>query len=183
MLLKDYLVCFHGTIKRHGEYIKNNGIDLDKSRFATDFGKGFYVTNNQKQAEKWAKIKHQDNNNIFSDEENKPVVVYFTININELSSLKGCYFNEVNLDWSNFILECRKEGMNNRIYHHHDYVLGPLADGKMMALLRRAIDGRINNEEFLEGIMPISSSSTQLSFHSERALKCIKCLGVKEIEF
>lgn len=52
MLLKDYLFCFHGTIKRHGEYIKNNGIDLDKSRFATDFGKGFYVTNNQKQAEK-----------------------------------------------------------------------------------------------------------------------------------
>ncbi|MEK4949271.1 DUF3990 domain-containing protein [Bacillus sp. FSL W8-1127] len=59
-MLKDYLFCFHGTIKRYGEYIENNGIDLDKSRFATDFGKGFYVTNNQKQAEKWAKIKHQD---------------------------------------------------------------------------------------------------------------------------
>ena len=50
-MLKDYIFCYHGTIKRDGEYIKVKGIDLEKSRFVTDFAKGFYVTNNVNQAE------------------------------------------------------------------------------------------------------------------------------------
>lgn len=182
-MLKDYLFCYHGTIKRYGEYIENNGIELGKSRFSTDFGKGFYVTNNQKQAEKWAKIKSQDHIDIFPSKETEPVVVYFVLDINKITSLNGCIFEDPNLDWGNFIFECRKYGMSGSMYHNYDFVLGHLADGKIVALLRRAISGRINNKDFLDGISPISTTSTQLSFHSKKSLECIKCLGVKEIEF
>ncbi|WP_161946578.1 DUF3990 domain-containing protein [Ureibacillus xyleni] len=182
-MLNDYLFCYHGTIKRYGEYIESNGINLDKSRFATDFGKGFYVTNNKYQAEKWAKIKYQDNIDKFSSEDIKPVVVYFALDINKITGLSGCIFEEPNLDWGNFILDCRKEGMRDGIFHSYDFVLGHLADGKIVALLRRAISGRIDSNEFLVGISPLSSTNTQLSLHTEKSLECIKCLGVKEIEF
>lgn len=77
MILDDYTICYHGTIKRDGEYIREQGIDLNKSRYATDFGKGFYVTNNLKQAEQWARIKHLDYKNTLSAEDSKPVVMYF----------------------------------------------------------------------------------------------------------
>lgn len=42
-----YLFCYHGTTKRDGVNIEQS-IDLSKARYRTDFGKGFYVTNNFK---------------------------------------------------------------------------------------------------------------------------------------
>lgn len=181
-MLKDYIFCYHGTIKRYGEYIKVNGIEISKSRSGTDFGKGFYITNNQIQAEKWAVKKHLDNIDKFNLDDIKPVVVYLALDIQKITNLNGCIFEKPNLDWSNFILESRKIGMQNEMYHTFDFVLGPLADGKVVPLLRRAISGKISSKDFLEGIRPVSSKSTQLSLHTEKTLGYINCLGVKEIE-
>ena len=41
----------------HGSYVEIVEIDLDKSLINRDFGKGFYVTKLQKQAEYWANRK------------------------------------------------------------------------------------------------------------------------------
>lgn len=181
-MLKDYKICYHGTIKKHGEYIEGKGIDLSKGRFATDFGKGFYITSNLSQAEKWARNKCRDNIDNFKLEDIKPVIVYFTLDVNKVSTLDGLIFDEPNLDWANFVLESRKKGRQNELSHEHDFVLGPLADGKLAALLRRVISGKMSIKEFLDDIKPLSPESTQLSLNTEKSLAYIKYWGVKEIE-
>ncbi|MCR2823786.1 DUF3990 domain-containing protein [Lederbergia panacisoli] len=181
-MLKDYINCYHGTIKVHSEYITLNGITFNKSRYATDFGKGFYLTNNESQAIDWAKRKSKHHFGNGSTDDATPVIIHFNIDITKLGKLKHCFFEEPNLDWSNFILECRKKGLEVGLYHDFHFVLGSLADGKIMPLVRRAIGGRINNMEFLDGIRPTSSANTQLSLHTDAALKCITLMEVREIE-
>lgn len=182
MLLKEYLLCYHGTIKRDGEYIEENGIQLKEGRFNTDFGKGFYVTNNLKQAESWAKVRHKQFQKRLTDKESKPVVICFLLDVKKLSKLEGKQFEKASLAWSDFIIECRHAGEQNQLAHPFDYVVGALADGKIIALLRRFTDGMINNKEFLEGISPYTSQSSQLSMHTEKAIECLNILEVKEIE-
>lgn len=91
--MKSYLFCYHGTIKRDGEAIQQS-IDLSKARYRTDFGKGFYVTNNLKQAENWAIGRAKDE--VLEDgslpPEAKPVVVYFQIDLKKLQVLKNKQF-------------------------------------------------------------------------------------------
>lgn len=182
MILDDYTICYHGTIKRDGEYIREQGIDLNKSRYATDFGKGFYVTNNLKQAEKWAQIKHLDYKDSLSTDDSKPVVMYFLLNAKLLNNLNGIHFKEADNNWGEFILESRVKGMSKQISHTYDYVKGPLADGKLMPLLKRYISGKINKTAFIKGIMPKSVTHQQMSLHSNRAIQCLDFMEVKEIE-
>lgn len=182
ILLNEYLLCYHGTIKRDGEYINENGIQLGEGRFNTDFGQGFYITNHLKQAESWAKVRHKQFQKRLSEKDNQPVVVCFLLDIKQLSKLSGMQFKEANLAWSDFIIECRSAGEQNQLAHSFDYVFGALADGKIMALLKRFTDGMIDNKEFLTGIFPYTSQSSQLSLHTEKAIKCLNILEVREIE-
>ena len=182
LLLKDYLLCYHGTVKRDGKYIEENGVNLEEGRFNTDFGKGFYVTNNLKQAESWAKVRHKQFLKRLSTTDNRPVVVCFLLDIKKLLKLSGKQFEEVNLEWSDFIIECRYAGEKNYLAHEFDYVVGALADGKVIALLNRYIDGIVSNKEFFKGIYPYTNQSTQLSLHTIKAIECLNILEVKELE-
>ena len=50
----DFVTFYHGTSKSGAANIRANGIDLSYSRARTDFGRGFYTTTSQLQAQKWA---------------------------------------------------------------------------------------------------------------------------------
>lgn len=74
--MESYLFCYHGTIKRDGLAIEKN-IDLSKARYRTDFGKGFYLTNNLKQAQQWAIGRAKDAMDRGGNSDDfVPVVVY-----------------------------------------------------------------------------------------------------------
>ena len=182
MILEDYTICYHGTIRRDSEYIKEKGIDLEKSRFATDFGKGFYLTNNLKQAETWAKIKHLDFAEALSKEDTTPVVIYFLLDAKKIKKLSGIHFLNPDQQWGQFVLDCRVTGMKKKVFHEYDYVKGPLADGKVMPLLRRFINGTIDKTSFIKGIMPKSEIHQQMSLHTQDAINCLRMMEVKEIE-
>lgn len=72
--------------------------------------------------------------------------------------------------------------MSKQISHTYDYVKGPLADCKLMTLLKRYISGRISKAEFIKGVMPKSVTHQQMSLHSNRAINCLDFMEVKEIE-
>lgn len=99
-----------------------------------------------------------------------------------MSKLSGKQFEEVDLKWSNFIIDCRHFGEQNQLAHKFDYVEGALADGKVIALLKRYLNGRISNIDFFKGIYPYTNQSTQLSLHTINALECLNILEVKELE-
>jgi len=51
---------YHGTNLFAAKVIQYNGVLLDAQRELTDFGKGFYVTPNFKQAVNWSYVKAQN---------------------------------------------------------------------------------------------------------------------------
>ena len=134
---------------------------IETQRFL-DFGKGFYTTTNQNQAERWAKIKQKrlQNNtlaivsiyqlpkNIFSDK---------LFNIQE--------FNKTNEDWLDFVFNNRKGTLN----HNFDIVIGPVANDTLYATLTLYESGILTKPETIERLK-VHKLYDQVSFHTAKAL-------------
>ncbi|WP_407272720.1 DUF3990 domain-containing protein [Radiobacillus sp. PE A8.2] len=178
-MLEKFNICYHGTINDYADKIVDN-IDITVGRTFTDFGQGFYVTNNNNQARKWALKKYYDykeiNRNLF------PAIVIMKLDIEKLRQLSGQEYEVPSNQWAEFIFNCRKVGKRGGLYHHDDYACGPLADGKIVPLLKRLETQRISFEQFHQGILPYTEISNQLSLNTLQAIKCIKHMEVKRID-
>lgn len=91
-MLENFRVCYHGTVDIKGLMIRNNGIDLSIPFPGSDFGQGFYLTNNRNQVEEWARAKAEDANERNSGFTAKPVVLRYEINLGKCSNWKDKYF-------------------------------------------------------------------------------------------
>lgn len=152
-------------------------MDISEQRHVTDFGKGFYVTNNFQRACIWAKSKHDFVlfKGKFNSNEIRSAVVKIEINIQSLIDLQGIVYEELNKDWANFIYRCRKDGFYNKLYHNYDYVCGWIADNNVAKLSSRIKHSSIPSEEFLASILPnlFYGDQYQLSLNTKRAVQCI----------
>lgn len=101
-MLEQFQICYHGTVRASAISIKNKGIDLSLSAKGTDFGQGFYVTNNLAQAREWA-VRYARSLQRRTKQVTYPVVMTFNIDIRKLNNLKGKQFTMINEEWGNFI--------------------------------------------------------------------------------
>src|SRR5213595_2840083 len=98
---------YHGTNLFSAKVILYNGIMLNAQRELTDFGKGFYVTPNLKQAKEWSHVKAKNpqvnptilvslnlnKNQYLSHPETKiPALLAYSIDIYSLILLNGLIF-------------------------------------------------------------------------------------------
>lgn len=180
--MESYKFCYHGTIREAGEAIQQN-IDLLKARANTDFGRGFYLTDNLEQAEQWAISRSRVSQ--FKGQLKKgsePVVVYFALDLKKLGKLKNIRFNTPSKQWAEFIFHCRSKGLEKELYHTYDFSVGPLADGRTGTLVLNVMSKEISLDEFWKDIQPRHQTHSQLALHTQEALACIKCIGVNNIE-
>lgn len=103
-----YITLYHGTSAESALDIHKNGIELSKQRAKTDFGKGFYVTADLKQAQEWAG--------------KSGLVLVFKVKDSELRSFNGLIFTKADNTWENFVRYNRNGGK----LHNFDYVEGPM---------------------------------------------------------
>ena len=98
------LTLYHGSnvIVKNPKVLTNG--------FYKDFGYGFYCTNLEKQAQRWALTKR-----------NKHVVNIY--NYEPDSTLNILKFTTMTDEWLEFVVACRRG-----IEHHYDIVEGPMAD-------------------------------------------------------
>lgn len=169
-MLEQFQVAYHGTIDVYSEKIMEN-IDINQSRYFTDFVRGFYVTSNESQACDWAMKKWQDYQAQFPD--CKPSIIRVSIDTYGLNQCKSLIFAEHSDNWADFVYNCRKEGRNNRLFHEYDFICGALADGKIVPLMNRMQRGQMNIEDFYRQIKP-RSIENQLSFHTQLSLEYIQ---------
>ena len=93
-----------GEVLYHGSSFKVEKPKILTSGFYKDFGYGFYCTNIEKQAKRWAIVKGKRHVvNVYSYEENK-----------ELNILN---FNDMTEEWLDFVINCRRG-----IEHSYDIV-------------------------------------------------------------
>jgi len=90
---------------------------VDYSNKYLDFGRGFYVTADKKQAENWAKrkaVRLKAN----------PIVNVYALS-DDLTAHNGLVFENEGIEWLDFVSKCRK---GNEAYKKYDYISGSVAN-------------------------------------------------------
>lgn len=154
----------------HGTAFDFENIDLSKSKNKRDFGKGFYTTTIQAQAEAWAK-------NIALRNAAKVAYVYvYEFTFSEELNCK--YFQGLTRDWLEFIKMNRALG---GVQHEYDVVIGPVADDNTMLTVNRYMNGTYTVEEALERLAYFKVND-QVCLNTEKALRYIKLVRRYEVD-
>jgi len=149
---KEY---YHGTTSSNYASLMS-GVSISKCAEFTDFGKGFYLTSNFRQASKHAEKRSSDKDD--------PIVFVYTLNISVLKEeYQGNILNRMNLEWAEFIYNNRT--MMKKFIHSYDYVQGGVADGAIFDLVQ-AVDQGLDIQHFYEQIAKYSTYN-QLSIHNQ----------------
>lgn len=163
----------------HGTNLDIQLVDLALCRPCKDFGRGFYTTELSGQAQKMARRVA----NIYGG---TPIV-----NVYEVSDdlLKSTELNILNFgkipseNWALFVMNNRNKyytdfGNENCNFDcKYDIVSGPIADDDMTVLFRQYQNNMISLNMLING-MTYKETTSQYSFHTERAVKLLKKVGV-----
>jgi len=145
----------------HGSYIAVEKPKIFKSKFPKDFGEGFYCTELEKQAVRWA-----------SRYDTAIVSVYeYTPNEN----LKMLVFKEMTEEWLDFIVDCRSGGK-----HDFDIVIGAMANDQIYNYISDFIDGILTREQFWV-LAKFKQPTHQICFCNKKALKTLQYIDSKNI--
>ncbi len=139
------------------ELFHGSNVVVDQPKIITDgyykdFGYGFYCTNLERQAKRWALVKqHGHVVNVYDYLENK--------------SLNILVFDEMTDEWLDFVVACRQG-----IKHDYDMVEGPMADDTIWNYVDDFTRGEISRTAFWE-LVKFKYPTHQIVFCSEKALK------------
>ena len=145
----------------HGGYTKIEQPKIIPGKNTKDFGNGFYCTIIREQAERWAKRY------------NTPVVNTYTVRLD--SELDILEFSEMTDEWLDFIVDCRSGKP-----HHHDIVIGAMANDQIYNFVADFIDGVITREQFWV-LAKFKYPTHQINFCTEEALKCLEFVSAEEV--
>lgn len=151
----------------HGSNIMIEVIDLSKSKPFKDFGKGFYLSDIESQAQEMAQFK-------VSLFDGGPMITVFEFDKDALfnTDLKIKIFEDYSEEWLDFIISNREGKATER----YDFVFGPIANDKVGLQLRKYKDGSINKQELLERLKFMKGITFQYFFGSDEAIKFLKKL-------
>ncbi len=145
------MVLYHGS---------GSVVDCPKiivNGYYKDFGYGFYCTNIEKQARRWALTKpekHFVNVYQFQSEKIKQ------LGLNVLSF-------DMSDEWLDFVVDCR-----TGIVHKYDIVEGPMADDTIWNYVEDFKSGIISREAFWE-LTKFKYPTHQIVFCTEKALSAL----------
>lgn len=145
-------IIFHGSnVEVAKPRILQNG-------FYKDFGYGFYCTDIEKQAKRWAITRKGES-------------VVNKYNYTPDSKMKVLRFEEMSDEWLDFVAACRKG-----IEHDYDIVEGPMADDQIWNYVEGFVSGKIPRDVFW-GLVKFSYPTHQIVFCTEAALKTLTFEG------
>ncbi|MBO8432332.1 MAG: DUF3990 domain-containing protein [Bacteroidetes bacterium] len=152
----------------HGSNIEINEIQLSKGRHGKDFGHGFYLSDDYRQAVRMSE------NVVRREACGTPIVTKFEFDTNALTSLNACHFDGYTKEWAEFILANRQNKSDKQI-HSYDIVIEPIANDAVGVQIRQLSRGFISFDRFLESIKYVKPT-IQYFFGTEQALQTLKKL-------
>ncbi len=160
---ETFYIVYHGTTDAFEQ------IDLTFSQDRRDFGKGFYTTLLREQAEQWA-IRLQNRRHL-----SKGLLYEYRFAPNSSLSIKR--FTALDESWLEFIKENRVKG---GCTHPFDVVIGPVADDNTMPTVLLYMNGVYTAQEAIERLR-YQKINNQISFHTQKALRCLTLIRSTEI--
>lgn len=142
----------------HGSNVIVSSPRILVNGFYKDFGYGFYCTNIEKQAKRWALTKRGES-----------VVNSYEYIPN--AALSQLVFDTMTEEWLDFVANCRlgKE-------HSYDIIEGPMADDQVWDYVEDFIAGRISRAAFWE-LVRFKYPTHQIVFCTQEALKTLRYEG------
>lgn len=147
----------------HGSYVAVEKPLIVKSRFAKDFGEGFYCTMIEKQAVRWA------------NRYETPVLSKYEYEPNP--NLDVLEFDELSDEWLDFIADCRAGKT-----HNHDIVIGAMADDQIYNYVSDFISGVISREQFWV-LAKFRYPTHQICFCTEKGLETLTFISSEECAY
>ena len=144
----------------HGSNFAFDTIDLEKSHDRRDFGRGFYCTVLESQAE-----------------EHKGGRYVYRYLFRQTEDLKIKHFAALDQEWLEFIKENRTKG---GIQHSYDVVVGPVAGDNTMETVQLYLSGILKAEEAVERLR-YNKVNNQVSFHTPLALEHLTLESRREV--
>ena len=125
----------------HGSILTIDRPSVKYSKRNLDFGMGFYVTADQKQAEAWARRKAVR-------QKAKPLTNIYNLSDN-LTSYNGLVFENEDSAWLDFVAKCRK---GYELYKEYDFVSGGVANDDVFATVDMYMRGIWDRDRALSEI-------------------------------
>lgn len=150
----------------HGSNILIDKIELSKSKPNKDFGRGFYLSDNEEQALEMAKFK-----TLTLGGEPLISIFEFDENIITNNTLKVKVFQDYSEEWADFVF-ANREGLDN--VEEYDIVYGPIANDTVGLQIRKLKSGNIDKVEFLNRLKYMKGITFQYYFGTENAIKTLK---------
>ena len=138
----------------HGSNVVVESPQIIVSGYYKDFGFGFYCTNIEKQAKKWALTRQGSS-------------IISVFKYKKIERLKVLSFPEMTDQWLDFVVECRRG-----IKHEYDIVEGPMADDQIWDYVEDFMDGNITREAFWV-LAKFKYPTHQIVFCTQESLKSI----------
>jgi hypothetical protein len=145
----------------HGGSCPVESPEIIESKYAKDFGTGFYCTELKHQAVRWAERYPTPTVSIYSYEPN--------------DALKTLHFPEMTEEWLSFIINCRTGGT-----HHYDLVIGAMANDQIYNYISDFMNGILTKEQFWI-LAKFKYPTHQINFCTPNALQCLTYLTFEEV--
>lgn len=159
------ITLFHGTTMEVPEPIVGIG------RKKVDFGQGFYMTKLRRQASLWAETIAERRMT------GTPVLNEYKFDIDlakELARARYKVFATYNLEWLNYVVDCRRDG---KLQKQYDVVEGGVANDKVIDTVEDYEKGIITAEQAL-GQLAYKEVNHQIAILSQSIVdKCLKFRG------
>ena len=159
---------YHGSIE-----IVKAPVILEKQRLL-DFGKGFYTTTNQKQADRWALLKQKR-----EGKEAKAFVSVYRLDEIDLNNknLKIKEFKKASEAWLNFVVKNR----NEHYLHGYDLVIGPVANDTLYQTLNLYETGILTKKETINRLK-VYPLYNQVAFTTPAAIQFVQFKTAYQVE-
>lgn len=159
----------------HGSYRIVDNPDVSFGRNKVDFGKGFYLTGLHEQARSWAQnVSRRRKGSV-------PSVSKFEFAVDAAKRLAGeryKIFESYNLEWLEYVVDCRKGGVKQREY---DVVEGGVANDNVIDTVELFENGDITADQAI-GQLAFKKINHQLVILNQRiADSCLKFIGSEEV--
>ena len=151
----------------HGSTVDVQRIELAKSKPNKDFGRAFYLSDDEQQALEMAQFRAEF-------DETSPVVNVYEFDETLFQQFRYKRFEEYSTEWAHFVYDHRTEPQGLTL-HDYDIVYGPIANDRIGAQIARFKQGYITFDEFLQRIKYIKGITFQYAFCTQEAIdKLIK---------
>lgn len=154
----------------HGTNIDFDEIDLSKSKPNKDFGQGFYLSADMRQAKEMAEARVELVGGA-------PIILKYNFDERLLNNgeLKVLQFDDYTEEWANFILANRNNNIKEPV-HDYDIVKGPIADDRVGSQLWRYRNHDIDMATLIKNLKFMKGITFQYFFGTECAIKQLKKL-------